>query len=159
MGRYNATRSPGVMPRASRPFATRPASRRSSPYEVRRNRGDPSDAETIAVFDGSARKQLWAMLRRAPGSHSGWIGSESGFRISEAWVWKGISRRSIIADQNTSRCSVDHRWKSRYVRKPRPICIAWTFESRIVLGDGTQTGPGPSSLRRPSYARRQRYAY
>src|SRR6266566_10007374 len=103
-----------------------------------------SDADTIAVFPGSARKQLSAMFSLAPGSQSGCVGSAFGSRMVSGLVRNTMPRRSIMADQNSARCSVDQRWRSAYEPTRRSRIIEPKFDLRIVSGDGIHAGPGPS---------------
>src|SRR5437773_11795680 len=102
-----------------------------------------SDAHTIAVFPGSARKQLSAMFSLAPGSQSGCVGSAFGSRMASGLVRNTMPRRSIIADQNSARGSDDQRWRPAYEPSRGFGIIEPEFDTRMLSAYGIPDGPAP----------------
>src|SRR2546428_7900986 len=153
MGMNSATRPPRATPEASKPFATRLAKRRSSPYVVSFGVGANSVADTIAVRRGSGRKQLSAMLSFAPGSQMGFSAVDREPRTRLGGLRNEMTSFWRTAPQNSSRCSTDHRWRSAYDAHCRSFTKAPTFDATSSRGVGTQAGDGPSLRLRPSNAR------
>src|SRR2546425_782288 len=152
MGMNSATRPPRATPEASKPFATRLARMRSSPYVVAFGVGANSVADTIAVRRGSGRKQLSAMLSLAPGSHIGFSAVDRAPRTRVGGVRKEMPSVWRTVPQNSSRCSTDHRWRSSYDAQSRSFMNAPRFDATSSRGVGTQAGGAPAWRLRPSNA-------